>query len=362
MIHDVPVINGIVHAWNFDPSNVIEGAGTWNESQRLVDDAVAWHRNWNPPGLQVPMSAYLTDFSPELIARTMFLESDTDLAVHHHLALYTWFKDGLVRHEKNVEMMQRWPDRFITYAGVDPTAGVPQAIESLKRQVDELPRTVGLKVYPAQIDPLRWFRMDDEEIFPLWEAVRDLGLKVVAVHKAMPMGAVPMGPYKVDDVDGAANAFPELNWEIVHGGTAFAEETAYAIARYPNVFTNFEVTSALLTAAPGWFEEIVAQFLFWGGAEKMLWGDGAPFVHPQPLLEKFWRLEIRDELLAKYNIPQITREDKAKILGGNYARMIGLDVDAALAKIADDEFSQQRRERGLAEPYSNWLELAGQPA
>ncbi|HKG39282.1 MAG TPA: amidohydrolase family protein [Conexibacter sp.] len=358
MIEDIPVINGIVHAWNIADDN-FTGRGPWNTGERIRADMIAWHEHWNLPGMSVPLEAYTTDWSAELIARTTFLESDADLAVHHHIHMESIFTNGLCSVEKNAEMVQRWPDRFVVYAGADPTAGVDQAIEYLKRQMDLIPETLGLKLYPAQVDPIRWFLMDDEKVFPLYEAARDLGIKVIAVHKAMPTGPIPMLPFKMDDIDGAANAFPDLNFEVVHGGMAFIEETSYQIARYPNVFTNFEVTSALLNSAPGWFEEIMAQFLFWGGAEKIIWGDGSPFVHPQPLLEKFWDFEIRDELLAKYNIPQITREDKAKILGGNYARMAGIDVEARLAKIADDELAQERRETGRQAPYSNWRRIAG---
>lgn len=44
--------------------------------------------------------------------------------------------------------------------------------------------------------------MNDPEVaFPLWEHVADLGLDVVAVHKAFPFGAVPMDSYKVGDVE-----------------------------------------------------------------------------------------------------------------------------------------------------------------
>jgi predicted TIM-barrel fold metal-dependent hydrolase len=359
MIEDIPVVNGIVHAWNIDPSN-ITGKGPWNTGQRIVEgDMIGWHRNWNLPGMSVPMSAYRTDWSAEMVARTIFLESETDLAVHHHIAVYSIFKDGLCSIAKNEEMVRRWPGRFITYAGVDPTAGIPQAIESLKRQVESIPSTAGLKLYPAQVDPVRWFLMDDEEVFPLYEAARDLGLKVIAVHKAMPTGPVPMLPFKMSDIDGAANAFPELNFEVVHGGVAFIEETAFQIARYPNVYTNFEVTSALLNSAPGWFEQIMAQFLFWGGPRKIIWGDGSPFVHPQPLLRKFWNFEFSKEMLDKYHIPQITREDKARILGQNYADLIGLDLPGAVERIAADEFSQERRAKGLAQPYSNWRRWAG---
>ena len=359
MIEDVPVINGIVHAWNIAPDN-LTGRGPWNTGKMIEKDMIAWHHNWNPPGMSVPLDAYRSDWSPEMVARTTFLESDTDLAVHHHIAVYSIFRDGLCSIAKNEEMVRRWPHRFITYAGVDPTGGVPAAIESLKRQVDSLPGTVGLKLYPAQVDPIRWFLMDDEEIFPLYEAASDLGIKVIAVHKAMPTGPVPMLPFKMDDIDGAANAFPDLNFEVVHGGIAFIEETSFQIARYPNVFVNFEVTSALLNSAPGWFEEIMAQFLFWGGAEKIIWGDGSPFVHPQPLLRAFWLFTIREELLEKWNIPQITVEDKRRILGQNYADMIGMDLPAAMAKIENDEFAQEKREAGgLAVPYSNWRTWAG---
>lgn len=93
--------------------------------------------------------------------------------------------------------------------------------------------------------------MDDPEIaFPVFERARQLGIKVVAVHKALPLGPVPMEHYKVDDIDRAAIAFPGLNFEIVHGGMAFLEETAWQLARFQNVYVNLEITSALLRTRP----------------------------------------------------------------------------------------------------------------
>ena len=35
--------------------------------------------------------------------------------------------------------------------------------------------------------------------------------------------------------------FPDLNFEIVHSGLAFVEETAHAIARSHNVYANLEI-------------------------------------------------------------------------------------------------------------------------
>jgi hypothetical protein len=108
---------------------------------------------------------------------------------------------------------------------------------------------------------------------------------------------------------------------------------------------------------PGLFNEILAQFLFWGGSEKIVYSDGTLFCHPQPLLKKFWNLELPDDLLQKYNLRQFTKHDKALMLGGNYARIVNLDVEKAKRKIADDEFAQERRKTGIQPPYSNWLAL-----
>ena len=84
---------------------------------------------------------------------------------------------------------------------------------------------------------------------PRLPAVRtrsERGITTVAIHKAAPLGPVPMDPYKIDDVEGAAGAFPDINFEIIHSGLAFVTETAWALARYPNVYANFEITSSLV--------------------------------------------------------------------------------------------------------------------
>src|SRR3546814_16175659 len=84
--------------------------------------------------------------------------------------------------------------------------------------------------------------MDDPEVaFPLFERAQALGIKVIAIHKAVPLGPVPMEHYRVDDIDRALTAFPDLQFEIVHGGMAFLEETAWQPGRFPNLSFNPEV-------------------------------------------------------------------------------------------------------------------------
>ena len=358
MIDDVPVVNAVAHAYNLSAGNA---RGPIGDMVRHGFHGI--HSTFNAPSEQVPGELFLTDQSAELLAHTHFLESDVDLLVYHVLRLDSLFHDGLCSLDKAVELTDRWPARVVTYLGVDPTLGLERCLADLDEQRARLPHAIGLKMYPDQLEPYRTFRMDDPELmFPLYERAASLGLRCIAVHKALPNGPVPLAPYSVADVEGAAMAFPGLNFEIVHAGMAFVPETAYALARFPNVYANLEVTTMLLGKAPGRFAEVMAEFLFWGGPRKILYSDGALFTHPGPTLQRFWDFQLPEELAAKHGLAPLTREDKALMVSGNYARMAGLDLPGMLAAQADDEFARARRENGLLAPYTSWHEMGARAA
>jgi predicted TIM-barrel fold metal-dependent hydrolase len=355
MIEGNFIINPIVHAYNLTDENLQPNP----YGRGLRDLLVKLHLVWNPPELRVPAEVYMTDWPMEVLARTLFLESDVDMACNMYLRLDSWFRDGLCSRKKNVEAATRWPQRFMTYVGVSPTRGLEVCLKDFEEQMQELPNSIGLKLYPDEVEPFRSWRMDDPELaYPLFERAQKLGIKTVAIHKAIPNGPVPINPYRVDDVDGAAIHFPDLSFEIVHSGLAFVDETAHAIARFHNVYANLEITSLLMHHGPGLFNEIMAQFLFWGGPEKVIYSDGSLFCHSQPLLEKFWALEFSEELQAKYKLKSLTKAEKSLILGGNYARIVGLDVEKAKKLIADDEFAREKTRTGRQAPYSNWMNWA----
>jgi predicted TIM-barrel fold metal-dependent hydrolase len=359
MLDDMFVIDSVVHPFDMRTENLVGEPG-----EGLRNDMWALHTNWSPPDAQVTQDVYYSDWSPEQLTHTLFRESSVDIAVNHHLPLYSWFHDGWVGAHKNIELAERWPDRYLLYAGVDPTQGTSACLASLERQVADCPsRFVGLKLYPAQVSPYRHFRLDDLELMtPLYERILELGISTVAVHKAAPMGPLPSAPYRVDDVEGAAMCFPDLNFEIVHSGLAFVEECALAAGRFPNVYLNLETTFMLATHAPGWFEELIAFFAVWSGFEKLLFSSAVLQAHPQPLLETFRDFRFSDATLEKYGLAQIRDDDKRKVLGLNHARLLNLDVEQARARIADDAFSRHQAERGLDAPFSNWTASATRAA
>jgi predicted TIM-barrel fold metal-dependent hydrolase len=338
------VIDGVAHAFDMTEGNM--ASPEYAESLRQLQ---ASFFAGQPAGYDLEGEKTLRDWSVEETADIMFRESNTDVAIFHPVPIY-FFKDGYSSVAKALEATKRWPNRFIgSYVSIDPLR--PDPLGEMERQVEMMNNPVGLKLYPVSYHEgtVTPWRMDDPKIgFPLYEKARELGLRSVAIHKSLPMGPSPSGgnAFNPVDVEGAAAAFPDLNFSIVHGGLSFVEETAWLLARFPNIWVNFETMNLVLTMRPSVFGEQLAGLLSVAGEaalERIYWATGAMNSHPRPGLEAFMDFQFTEEQMARkgifFPIPQLTREHKKAILSGNIARLHGFDVDKLAAGIKDDEFT-----------------------
>lgn len=347
-LEDVFIADAVSHAYNLAPSNY-----------RVVDLAKPMAEAFpSAAGHAVPaeyrrtQESMLRDWSVEETANLLFRESRTDFSVFHPQSI-TIFEDGLTSVRKAEEFTSRYPKRTAALASVD-LIGMDDPREELSRQATAFDPH-GVKVYPSYWDSdhqHHGFRMDDPDLaFPLWEHVSDLGLDVVAIHKAVPFADVSIDPYRVDDVDDAAARFPELNFEIVHGGMRFARETGWQLAEYDNVYVNLELTGFEAVAAPDRFVASIENLLWAGGKdvlEQVLWGSGAPHYHPRMLLEAFWEFEF-PEMEWRNGTYTITEKDKRKVLGENFAAAHGLDIDRLKRRADGDEFDDREL---VTDPYA----------
>ena len=71
----------------------------------------------------------------------------------------------------------------------------------------------------------------------------------------------------------------------------------------------------------------LVQIPFW-------WGS------PQWQIEAFRRFQIPEEMQEKFGYPEITDEDKAKILGLNAAKLYSIDVQSSVETISNDRMTQ----------------------
>jgi predicted TIM-barrel fold metal-dependent hydrolase len=351
MIDDVVVIDATVHGYNLAADNY--------QSARAVKfgDVLygVLHESLTPraePQWLLSKEQFLRRATPDMLASCLFDESPIDFACYHAPGMFGLFKDGGSPISTGRAVAELAPDRLAFYGAVRPFAG-DVILDEIDQQIEEH-GIIGLKCYPNDMwdGKLRPFRLDDEELaFPIFQHALDRGLKSVAIHKSFSIGPVPMSHFRVEDVQGAAAAFRRLNFEVVHGGWAFVEETAYLLAAYPNVWVNLEQTSALLCNSPRRFAHVIGALLAAGGADRILWATGAMAVHPLPLLERFWSFEIPADLIDGYGYPALTTDIKRKILGSNFARLHGLDVDAIGRRSAADHYGLRQR-TGLADPWS----------
>jgi hypothetical protein len=350
------VIDGVAHAFDMSDNN-LEAPEYADPLRRLQ----AGFFEAQPPGYNLDPESTLKDWAVDDTANILFKESFTDAAIFHPVPI-SFFKDGFSGFHKALEATQRWPKRFIgSYVAVDPLR--PDPLGEMERQFEQLENPVGLKLYPIgyhEGTTTPW-RMDDPKIgFPLYEKARELGMNAVAVHKSLPMGPSPSGgdAFSPVDVEGAAAAFPDMNFSIVHGGLAFVEETAWLLSRFENIWVNLESMNLVLTMRPHVFGEHLAGLLGVAGEaalDRIYWSSGAMNSHPRPGLENLMTFQFTEEQMARHGIffpiPQMTLDHKRAILSGNIARLHGFDIDAIAAGIKGDEF-EMTEGAPLPTPYS----------
>ena len=349
LLEDEFIVDGVAHAFNGDESNLTDTPVSDQFRQRIW----LYHQKFSPDDqYRMTEAEYLRDIDVETVAQALFAESPCDMAVYHSTPIFDFFKDGLTRFEKGVELKQRCPDRIILYGRVNFT-DLPNALEDMERQVEQ--GADGFKFYPTMYyegTTLAW-RMDDpEQAFPLYDKALELGIKNIAVHKAHPFGPTLTEPFKVNDVEGAAAHYPEINFQIVHAGLAFVEDTALMLGRFPNVYGNLETTWSYLVNHPRLFAEALAMLLHWGSADKLIYADSCATQHPMPGLTRFLDFQFPDDIVEGYGVAPLTDDDKRKILGLNVARLHDIDVDERRQRLSGDEFARSRETHGLLPPWS----------
>jgi uncharacterized protein len=218
--------------------------------------------------------------------------------------------------------------------GVDPLQhGLAEALDGIDHQVREL-GACSMKFYNAH-ERTSW-RCDDERIaYPMYERCRDLGVHTIQFHKGTPFGMQPMEALSPVDLQAAARDFPDMNFVIHHLAHPYFEEAVSIAGRFPNVYLALSGNLNLAIIAPRLVQQQVGRLLMEVGVEKLLWGSEAALAGgPAPYLKAFMDLEIPLDLRDGFGFPQITRADKELILGRNFARLMGIDLDARRAQPA----------------------------
>jgi len=210
-----------------------------------------------------------------------------------------------ISHEYVAEMVRRFPDTFIGFAGVDPWKG-KAAVEELERAVKEL----GLRGAKFQ-QAAQAFFPNDRRFYPLWEKCVELKIPILFHCGTTGLGAgMPGGlgiklkyvdPLPIDDV---AADFPELTIICAHPAWPWTDMAIAMAIHKANVYVDLSGWS------PKYFPPQLTRDINSRLQNKALFGTDYPFIKPDRWLRDFEQLELKPEVRQK-----ILLENAKKVLG-----------------------------------------------
>lgn len=296
----------------------------------------------------------------------VFLESEVAVAV---LTSGNGLDDS--RHLFNDEMAA-------TRALVDGLAGSGRLLQhsvvhaDLKEELDAMPdwaaryKPAAWKVYT----PGRWgegglergWMLDDEEHgHPFLEQARKCGVTRICAHKGISLMVDNGSPR---DIGPAAKAFPDLQFLVYHSGYEFVHWGAEPEGPYSEATANQGVNRLIHSCikagiGPGqnvypeigttWFAvlrrpmeaaHVLGKLLKYFGEDNVLWGtDSIWYGSQQPLINAFRSFQIPDELCERHGYPKLTPTIRNKILGGNAARVYGVDLEGMRSRVMTDDLA-----------------------
>lgn len=213
---------------------------------------------------------------------------------------------------------------------------------------------------------MRQWRHDDEEVaYPTFELIeqyynslRDTkpGFNNICVHKGLAPGPPDPERGHPEDMPKAARDWPNLNFITYHAciqpaffmhaaleeiqsgrlrdgvpDISWTTEYAQLVAPYPNCYAEIGTTwASSIVTFPTVAAHIMGQLMKYLGPDRIVFGsDSVWYGSPQWQIDAFWRFQIPEEMREQYGYPEITEEDKRKILGLNSARLYGITRTSA---------------------------------
>jgi predicted TIM-barrel fold metal-dependent hydrolase len=359
-------------------------------SQFVFDDQVHFLRDDADPALFQPLTG-LIEYTADLLKldsrgrealpaikfenflKEIYLDSDTSVALLSGAPsdrepgwMLTNDMMAAARAAVNAVLGER---RLLTHAVIAP--GHPGWLDEIDR-VHEVLRPDGWKGYtvgePFSPSERRWFLDDERLMYPAYGKLERAGVRNLCIHKGLlPANADEVMPgaephARVEDVARAARDWPGLNFVIYHAGyRTIPAPTEGELERFERTGRIDWVTDLVeLVRRDGLtnvYADIGASFAFTVlthprlcaamlgtlvdglGADHVLWGtDSVWYGSPQWQIEALRRLELPEDLRRRFGWNPLGPADgpvKRAILGGNAARLYGVDPAACAGPLRD---------------------------
>lgn len=201
---------------------------------------------------------------------------------------------------RNREALERYPDRFLASATVDPNRGM-DALRDLERAKRDW-NICAVTAFPAGTWPQ--VPLDDKRFYPVYAKCIELGVPICPCV-GVPGPRVPLATQKVELLDEACWFFPELVIVMRHGGHPWEELAVKLMRKYPNLYL---MTSAY---APRHYAREYLDYANRGGAGKLMYAGYFPMgLSLEQIFAELRELPLKDEVW-----PRFLRDNAREVFG-----------------------------------------------
>ena len=306
----------------------------------------------------------------------VFLESDTTVAVLSGLSapLCTEQRtmrcgapldnDALAKSVERINMLAR-SQRVINHCQVNPTDRLDLQLAMMER-IEAQYGVGGWKTYPEWgPEGKGWAMTDEGSGIALIERARQLGRKVVCIHKGIVFPGWDRAFSDPADVGIVAKAYPDTTFIVYHSAIEFEptpEQEGPYNASLPqgtdrlirtlldndlagkNLYAELGSVWAQVMNAPVMAQHVIGKLLKYFGPDHVLWGSESIWLgSPQPQIEAFRAFQISKQFQETYGYPELTPAIKAKIFGRSAAKLYGIDPEQQRCKVEASSLARMKR-------------------
>jgi uncharacterized protein len=308
-----------------------------------------------------PMS-YLQCLGPEEFVKDVFLDSDTDMMVLSFVPSASDAEPVTIEAADSVRQIveqMEGTQRLMLHGRVNPNQpGDMERMESLAKDW----QISAWKTY-TQFGPGDGYYLSDDIGLQFIERARDVGVKVICIHKGLPLSDKGYHYSQCQDIGVVARQYPDVSFIVYHSGyVAGRPERAFeagagrdgvdtliqslvdnGIGPGSNVYAELGSTWRFLMREPDHAAHVMGKLLKYVGPDNVLWGtDSIWYGSPQDQIEAFRTFQIAESLREAHGYPEITPGIRAKVFGLNATVPYRISAEEVKLRTGSDRISTQR--------------------